>query len=202
MQISEYGLKESNFQKKVWRAHEKAVAGTFLPPGSGLATPGLEADIQPNVNLVIFDVLIEKEKIQYKWQFNKQKLTKGELNVRATVCSVFFFRDAYASMKGTKHFFLKTKIIVIFFHFWSCGQMFFIYSVILSCLVFFLYECYSLSIEYYDSLKEWLSKSYSSILTLQRISIPVKILYVAHKNTASLLWCCKWEMFNRHRGVE
>ena len=28
----------------------------------------------------------------------------------------------------------------------------------------FLYECYSLSIEYYDSVKEWLSNSYSSIL--------------------------------------
>ena len=29
------------FSKKVWRANEKASAGTFLPPGSGLATPAL-----------------------------------------------------------------------------------------------------------------------------------------------------------------
>ena len=31
------------FSKKVWKEHEKALAGTFLPPGSGLATPAVEA---------------------------------------------------------------------------------------------------------------------------------------------------------------
>ena len=30
------------FSKKVWRAHEIVLAGNFLPPGSGLATPVLD----------------------------------------------------------------------------------------------------------------------------------------------------------------
>ena len=29
-------------KKKVWRAHEKAWSGTFLPPASGLATPDID----------------------------------------------------------------------------------------------------------------------------------------------------------------
>ena len=37
-------------KKKVWRAHEKALAGTFLPPGSGLATPALNDKILQALN--------------------------------------------------------------------------------------------------------------------------------------------------------
>ena len=33
------------------------------------------------------------------------KAHKEEQNVHVTVCSVFFFKDAYASMKGTINFF-------------------------------------------------------------------------------------------------
>ena len=36
-------------QKKSWRAHEKVLAGTFLPPGSGLATPVLETTAVTNL---------------------------------------------------------------------------------------------------------------------------------------------------------
>ena len=35
-------IKNTIFKKKVWKANKKASAGTFLPPGSGLATPDID----------------------------------------------------------------------------------------------------------------------------------------------------------------
>ena len=36
--------------------------------------------------------------------------TKGELNVNVNVCTVFFFKDGYASMKGTIQGMMKTSV--------------------------------------------------------------------------------------------
>ena len=36
--------------KKVQKAFEKGLAGTFLPPGSGLATPGIDDRLMSMIN--------------------------------------------------------------------------------------------------------------------------------------------------------
>ena len=70
--------------------------------------------------------------------------TKGDLNVNVSVCTVFFFKDAFASMKGNNKFILKSKSSysknlgrwTIFFSFqWPKNFLYMLIEFGLSCFI-------------------------------------------------------------------